>query len=92
MCIRDRNDAKAFAAWIAKQGFEVKAFTDEKEPVTFAGIFTEVERIISAASCDTGSVVLRFRVPRLLWSVWGADREGREDQGSAVALLSLIHI
>lgn len=45
-----------------------------------------VERIISAASCDTGSVVLRFRVPRLLWSVWGADREGREDQGSAVAL------
>ena len=44
------NDAKAFAAWIEKQGFDVKQFTDDKGSVTFASIFTEVERIVTAAT------------------------------------------
>ena len=44
------NDAKAFADWIAKQGFEVKSFTDDNGAVTLATIFAEVERIVDAAT------------------------------------------
>ena len=68
------NDAKAFAGWIAKQGFEVKAFTDEKEPVTFVGIFTEVERIVTAATYS--QVVIYFA------------GHGLQNGGSEVWLLS----
>jgi hypothetical protein len=44
------RDATAFADWLKKQGFEVKSFTDEAAPVTFAGIFSEVERIVEAGT------------------------------------------
>src|SRR5260370_9719932 len=42
------EDANKFAAWIGKQGFEVKSFTDDVAPVTFASIFDEVERAVDA--------------------------------------------
>ncbi len=42
------EDANKFAAWIGKQGFEVKSFTDDVQPVTFASIFDEVERAVDA--------------------------------------------
>ncbi|MBR1299260.1 caspase family protein [Bradyrhizobium sp. AUGA SZCCT0042] len=44
------NDAKAFSDWIAKQGFEVRTFTDDKGPVAFACIFNEVDRVVDAAT------------------------------------------
>lgn len=45
-----------------------------------------VERIRSAVSCGANAVVLRFRLPRLLWSVWSDEHEGREDQATTIAL------
>ncbi|MDB5574915.1 MAG: hypothetical protein JWR80_91 [Bradyrhizobium sp.] len=76
------NDAKAFAGWIAKQGFEVKAFTDEKEPVAFADVFTEVERIVTAATYS--QVVIYFAGHGLqsggseIWLLSGAPNNASE--------------
>src|ERR1700760_2804696 len=43
------SDAKAFADWIQKQGFEIATpFIDDQNPVTFANIFAEVQRIVDA--------------------------------------------
>jgi hypothetical protein len=44
------TDAKAFADWIARQGFEVRSFTDEAGAVAFANVFAEVERVVDAAT------------------------------------------
>jgi hypothetical protein len=44
------TDAKAFADWIARQGFEVKSFTDDAGAVAFANVFAEVERVVDAAT------------------------------------------
>jgi len=76
------SDAKAFAGWIEKQGFEVKSFTDEKEPVTFAGIFAEIERIVAAATYS--QVVIYFAGHGLqsggseIWLLSGAPNNASE--------------
>jgi hypothetical protein len=44
------SDAIGFATWIAKQGFETTSFVDDKNPVTFASIFAEVERVVNAGT------------------------------------------
>ena len=52
------EDAKKFATWIARQGFEVKSFTDDVAPVTFASVFAEVERAVGARTYS--QIVLYF--------------------------------
>jgi hypothetical protein len=43
-------DAKAFAIWAARQGFETKVFTDDAGEVTLSKIFKEVDRIVKAGT------------------------------------------
>ena len=44
------SDAIGFATWIEKQGFETVSFVDDKNPVTLASIFAEVERVVNAGT------------------------------------------
>ena len=52
------NDAWAFAAWIAGEGFEVKTFTDDHGPVLFAAIFNAVDQAVSAGTAT--QIVIYF--------------------------------
>lgn len=52
------NDALAFAAWIAGEGYEVKTFTDDHGPVFFAAIFDAVDQAVSKGTAT--QIVIYF--------------------------------
>jgi hypothetical protein len=86
------EDAKKFAAWIGKQGFEVKPFTDDGPPVTFASIFDEVERAVEARTYS--QIVIYFAGHGLqnggseIWLLSGAPNNPNEAISVEVSVMA----
>src|SRR6266436_2045107 len=86
------EDAKKIAAWIDKQGFEVKSFTDDVAPVTFASIFAEVERAVDARTYS--QIVIYFAGHGLqnggseIWLLSGAPNNPNEAISVEVSVMA----
>jgi Caspase domain len=86
------EDAKKFAKWIGRQGFDVKPFIDDAAPVTFAAIFDEVERAVEARTYS--QIVLYFAGHGLqnggseIWLLSGAPNNPNEAISVEVSVMA----